>query len=760
MLLTVQELQDRVRSDLPSLIEELSDLTGRGGESERTAWQRSLPKLVDALTTPSLAKIHIHFERRQHHASLEYQLPGASSWCDVVLLGRHEDRPSAVVIELKDWETSRDRPGRAEGLIEHRGEQALHPSDQVRGYVEYCRNFHSAVLESRAAVHGFVLFTAGFLKHPYAVEPNTELAANFPLFTMGSEDIDQALPNYFSARLTECDEQFATDFATGTFRQDRGFMAQIGRSILQGETRHFELLDNQRRAFHLCLATTREMLERDERSRRRVIVVEGPPGSGKSAVAARLWANLVTDEALPEGNVVLVTTSQSQNCNWVHLIDNTTVTRSGRGIARKATSFSPLSIPELSRLRRELGNKSLYKDAARWREHLGDLERRGTRPRPGAESDSVLISLVDEAHALINPEREHGVGQYGFVTGLGPQAYHIMRASRLTVFFLDPDQSFRARENTRLEDIEQWADELDATVEKASLHGAQFRCAGSAEYVAWAESLLSGASEEMNRVFASAWREDRRDTQGGPARHANVIGFPKRQRDDAVEEESTSAIAEPGGEFAAPLRARRRPNMDFRLYDDPFVLESDLRALSTEYVVRFVSTYSRPWKTKDSTYPHRLPPEGLDFYERVRFADGAERVWSRPWNFVPGGDYTGFVAGRAGLPISDDPLCEVGCTYAVRGFDFDYIGLLWLDDLLWRDGRWVVPLANVYESGISPIVRRARREGEIAPVGPEGANVLEKVRQAYRILLTRGIRGMLVWIADEETRRHVAASLA
>src|SRR5690606_37261856 len=141
--------------------------------------------------------------------------------------------------------------------------------------------------------------------------------------------------------------------------------------------------------------------------------------------------------------------------------------------------FSPLSIPDLKRLRNEVGDETLYKDAGRWREHLADLSRRGRRSRPGAEDDSVLLSLVDEAHALINPEREHGVGQYGFVTGLGPQAYHIIRSSRATVFFLDPEQSFRARENTKLNDIEQWAPELGATVEKVSLHGAQFRCAGS-----------------------------------------------------------------------------------------------------------------------------------------------------------------------------------------------------------------------------------------------------------------------------------------
>src|SRR5690606_32451995 len=149
------------------------------------------------------------------------------------------------------------------------------------------------------------------------------------------------------------------------------------------------------------------------------------------------------------------TTSQSQSCNWVHLIENATGFRAGRGVARKATSFSPLSIPDLKRLRDDVGDRTLYKDAGRWREHLADLSQRGGRPRAGTEDDSVLISLVDEAHALINPEREHGVGQYGFVTGLGPQAYHVIRSSRVTVFFLDPEQSFRARENTKLEDIQQ-----------------------------------------------------------------------------------------------------------------------------------------------------------------------------------------------------------------------------------------------------------------------------------------------------------------
>jgi DUF2075 family protein len=105
-------------------------------------------------------------------------------------------------------------------------------------------------------------------------------------------------------------------------------------------------------------------------------------------------------------------------------------------------------------------------------------------------------------------------------------------------------------------------------------------------------------------------------------------------------------------------------------------------------------------------------------------------------------------------------LAEVGCTYAVRGFDFHYVGLVWLDDLVWRDGEWKVQIEKVHESGISAYVTKASKEGPLAPAGPHGQALLEKMTQAYRILMTRAIKGLYIWAADEETRNHLKASLA
>ena len=58
----------------------------------------------------------------------------------------------------------------------------LHPSDQVRGYVEYCRRFHSAVLEEEAAVNGCVYFTKPVTTAAYTPLRTRRSTTAFPVF--------------------------------------------------------------------------------------------------------------------------------------------------------------------------------------------------------------------------------------------------------------------------------------------------------------------------------------------------------------------------------------------------------------------------------------------------------------------------------------------------------------------------------------------------------------------------------------------------
>jgi hypothetical protein len=705
MLLTVAEFREAVRSNRPALIAELQAATGRDGDEERQAWELSLPAFAEALAAPAFGPLHLYLGRHGYLA-LEYQLPAASSWCDAVLLGRGAAKPSVVIVELKHWITRGDRPGPAEGLMERAGSIALHPADQVRGYTEYCRRFHSTVQDEGADVRGCVLFTRDYFTEAYADPPNDKLVRDYPCFTLSPNVVREAWPAYLARTLTAPDEQFARAFVAGRYRQDRGFVRQIGAQIRDRANSPFELLDHQRRAFALVRARLEsEVLGRGS-PRKQVIVIQGPPGSGKSVLAARIWSALVTDERLPEGAAVLTTTSTAQTSNWSKLFQVAGDTRAASGVVKRAASYVPLTTQALGRLRRQHG-ADFASDASAWRDNVQLLRAWGVPFQDGACDEQYLVSVVDEAHALINPEHSEGRGQFGFAPTFGPLAWHIIRCSTVSIFLLDAEQGFRDRENTTLADIRRWAEELGAEVgEPISLEGAQFRCAGSTDYVAWVEGLLRGEPAEQLAALARRWR----------------------------------------GVF------------DIQLADTPADLEQRLRERAGNgRTVRLLASYAREWNTKGAARPHQLPPAQQDFHEPYTDASGRQQHWSKVWNFVPQGtDYTWFIQAPPGSPMHADPLCEVGCPYVVRGFDFDTVGVLWLGDLVWRGGQWRADPAHVHDTGLDRSVSAARAERN---PGQAHDRLRAALAQAYRILLTRGLSGCHLWIEDAETRAHVRACL-
>lgn len=702
MLLTVSEFREAIRSDRPALIAELQAATGRGGDEEREAWEASLPALADALTAPALGPLHVYFAGHGSMA-LEYQLPAASSWCDVVLLGRGAAGPSAVIVELKHWITRGDRPGPAEGLMERAGALVLHPADQVRGYTEYCRRFHSTVQDQRAEVRGCVLFTRDYFAERYAEPPNDSLVRDYPCFTLAPHVVREAWPDYLARSLDTADEQFARAFVVGRYRQDRGFVRQIGEQIRDRANSPFELLDHQRRAFALVRARLESEVLGRGAPRKQVIVIQGPPGSGKSVLAARIWSALVTDERLPDGAAVLTTTSTAQTSNWAKLFQIAGGARAASGVVKRAASYVPVTTQTLGRLRRKHG-ADFASDPTAWRDNVQLLRDRGVSFQDGAGDEQYLVSVVDEAHALINPEHAEGRGNFGFAPPFGPLAWHIIRCSTVSIFLLDAEQGFRDRENTTLADIRRWAEELGAEVgEPISLAGAQFRCAGSTDYVAWVEGLLRG---------------------------------------------------QPAAELAT-LAQRWRKVFDVQVLDTPAALEERLREQAAAgRTVRLLASYAREWKTKGAARPHALPAAQQDFHEPYVDVAGTRRHWSKVWNFIPqnGSDYTWFIQAPEGSPMHADPLCEVGCPYAVRGFDFDHVGVLWLSDLVWRGGRWQADPAHVHDTGLNRSVRAA--EAERVP-GPAHEKLRAALAQAYRILLTRGMSGCHLWIEDAETCRYL-----
>jgi DUF2075 family protein len=167
---------------------------------------------------------------------------------------------------------------------------------------------------------------------------------------------------------------------------------------------------------------------------------------------------------------------------------------------------------------------------------------------------------------------------------------------------------------------------------------------------------------------------------------------------------------------------------DFRIADSVQELEAMIRERhAAGSKARLTAGFCWPWSDPDSE-GHLIPD--------VRIGD-----WAMPWNAKSG------VRLAPGIPRTSlwatDPngIEQVGCIYTAQGFEFDYVGVIFGKDLRYDpdSDSWIGDKSKSHDRMGA---RSAKTERDF----------LDLVKNTYRVLLTRGMRGCYVYFQDDATR--------
>jgi DUF2075 family protein len=175
---------------------------------------------------------------------------------------------------------------------------------------------------------------------------------------------------------------------------------------------------------------------------------------------------------------------------------------------------------------------------------------------------------------------------------------------------------------------------------------------------------------------------------------------------------------------------------DLDVVDDPRELEALIRMRAAEgATARLSAGYCWPWSD---------PENDGTLVRDVEIGD-----WAMPWNAKPDSKRLAPGIPKANRWASDPGGIEqVGCVYTAQGFEYDYAGVIWGRDLVWRAREGWVGQPEFSRDGY---VTRNLKSSQHPFV--------DLVKHTYRVLLTRGLKGCFLHIQDIETRNFVLSRI-
>ncbi|MBL1113589.1 DUF2075 domain-containing protein [Streptomyces sp. 110] len=395
------------------------------GEEEVESWVNSWPPLLEVLLAAKLSELHL---------LLEYELPGTSQRIDALLLGHRPGAESlvAVAVELKQWKYAAPHDA-GSGMLHVGKREVLHPARQVGGYVNYLNEWVPP--ELHLDVEGLAYLHAAPPDLINGLRRLQESGPSAAYSILGPDDVTADTPPRLLAERLHCPglqpaaPERVTEFLETRHRPAPKLLARVAGVISGHET--FRLIgeqDEARQRIDSAIKAARQG------HRGHVVVVAGGPGTGKTAIATRIFGDLCRESGA-NPRLLSPTGTLSQQLGRA-------VGESARGLIATFTTRLP---------------RELNKDTS--------------------------VVLLDEAHRA-------RTGQ-GLRTKEFPKLLtDLIAECAVLVLFLDEGQIVRPGEGTTVDELQRMAEQENCSFARVDLP-TQFRCSGSRPYLDWVDALLS-----------------------------------------------------------------------------------------------------------------------------------------------------------------------------------------------------------------------------------------------------------------------------
>jgi len=425
-LLDAPTIEDKVRAEVKR------KLGHNVGDAEYSSWRNSLGNaMYHAMNTDEIPG--------EAGVAIEYRVNGRAFRIDFMLSGKnHSGKESLVIIELKQW-TDIEFSDLAEHVRTYVGggiKDKPHPSYQAWSYLSHLKMYNEYIYETEVEVKA-----CAYLHNcddPSVVNASRyeEKLNEVPVFIKGQ---GPELRSMISANIKEgTGTSLLERIDSAVIRPSQQLADAVG-SMLKGHE-EFVLLDEQKTVLEKIVKATNDSLT----GQKRVIIINGGPGTGKSVISINALARL---------------TGQRLNARYV------------------TPNAAPRAVFEskLKKIFAKADLRSLFSGS-------------GSFTETSAESFDTLI--VDEAHRLKMKS--------GMFKNLGEnQVKEIIKSAHTAVFFIDEAQKVTWSDVGEISMIEEQAGLAGALIERLELTS-QFRCGGSDDYMAWLDEKLGVHAETAN----------------------------------------------------------------------------------------------------------------------------------------------------------------------------------------------------------------------------------------------------------------------